>query len=377
MQKQIFRQICKRTQCRAHSIRSMADDEAYVLSEPVENFASVCLEEKRGITMDGGEKNYLMTKKLVFTNPSRGTTFEVFPLYLTNVGQWYIQRILTSIRSNENYSTVYLASPFVTVDTTDPKSQRAPGLSLPVALELSFTQDFPAKIFIPDIEAAPTFVQLCPSKADYLLGFASRNPNKEVLKLLNVLTEEREGKFMHEKDAVCLVTSPDGMKKCVEHFQARQADGWEMRTEELAVSTSLNRAYGIFLNVFGRAVKCLIALFIVYNLNIPFAMYKKWQLANEYDARPKEMPADKIVYINTGYKPEQEVVLDKLQAVMYAAPPGSGVDDRVHNTFFNRALTFENVAAPKPLLPRDVPVMLKSGKVLDPKDFKAHPDAAE
>eukprot|EP01061_Rhynchopus_euleeides_P022986 TRINITY_DN37472_c0_g1_i1.p1 TRINITY_DN37472_c0_g1~~TRINITY_DN37472_c0_g1_i1.p1 ORF type:complete len:398 (+),score=112.44 TRINITY_DN37472_c0_g1_i1:42-1235(+) len=339
---------------------SVGAADEYTVSEPIDDFKALQTEDLVEYTILEGRslkpKTFLRAKKLIFTHKERGTTVDVFPLYMVNVSQWYVHRIWKSIVDSEHYSTVYLGSPLVTVKTC-PDPPKKVGYSQKVALELSFSCDFPREIPVADPDHAPTFVQV--HTPQEFLEYATGRSTGGLGKLLAALSSTR----MHESDSVAIVTSQKGLHLALETLRAE--DGWELRTEDIAVIEILYRKYGIFLNGFARLVWGAFMVFLMYNITFPYNFYCALQEKNKRDASAREVAVENITYVNTGYKPEQEILLHKLKKAMLDKPPGTGVDDRVHNSFFHRPLS--SVAYPKALLPRDRPIILKdTGEVINP-----------
>eukprot|EP01063_Lacrimia_lanifica_P007717 TRINITY_DN14971_c0_g3_i1.p1 TRINITY_DN14971_c0_g3~~TRINITY_DN14971_c0_g3_i1.p1 ORF type:complete len:369 (+),score=174.57 TRINITY_DN14971_c0_g3_i1:63-1169(+) len=297
------------------------------------------------------KKKMLVSQVLTFRHAGKGTTVEVVPLYHLNVDKWYVAGVIKRLTDLSRASTVYLGSPLVTVkETMDEATQR--GYSAPLACELSLTSDFPKAIPVPFLAKAPQYVQLH-SREQYVELCLKRGVGG--LEVLTQKLNEDEDAALHVQDSVCILTPPVGAEYLLK--QLTEEKGWTVAAERITVAESLFRKYGLFLNGFVRFTKLAVALFCLANLHLVFAYFDNIQKAVETDGKAKEISLEDVKLYNSWYRPEQDAVLKKLQAACLAAPPGSGTaDTRVHESFYSRPMKWENVAYPKPMKDRGLPI---------------------
>eukprot|EP01064_Diplonema_japonicum_P004683 TRINITY_DN1307_c1_g3_i1.p1 TRINITY_DN1307_c1_g3~~TRINITY_DN1307_c1_g3_i1.p1 ORF type:complete len:359 (+),score=73.48 TRINITY_DN1307_c1_g3_i1:47-1078(+) len=306
--------------------------------------AGVSKEDLQGteiIEMEDGKKReetkFLTSRKLVFTNKQTAARVEVYPLFLMNVSQWYIKRTLSELTNNKNYSTVFIGVPFIGVKH-DTGLQATRSWSPKSSLEVTSTVDFPRVIHIPNPKLCPAFAYIH-SREEYvsmLLGKPSG---------MDRFTKALKN-GAHTEDTVAVLTQPKGMQILLENLT--QEHGWEVEGTRVSVVPWLNRTYGLFLHGLAVFVKsAFVVAVLCYLPRLPSDLDYIQRKFTE-DNKERHVALEDVRYYSASYKPEQDKAVQLLRDRLLAAPPGSGDDTRVHETFWSKPFRWEKVALPKP-----------------------------
>eukprot|EP01060_Flectonema_neradi_P016776 TRINITY_DN2340_c0_g1_i1.p1 TRINITY_DN2340_c0_g1~~TRINITY_DN2340_c0_g1_i1.p1 ORF type:complete len:330 (+),score=26.77 TRINITY_DN2340_c0_g1_i1:59-1048(+) len=282
----------------------------------------------------------LCSRRVTYINTTKKTRVEVLPLVHCNVSKLYVKRILSGLGTARDFSTVYIGSPYIsTTAEATPQSQR--GYSFSAAVNTSLTTDFPRNILVPDPMTASTYSNLF-SQNERIAFFRGS------LGSLPALCTQLNG-TAHDEDTICILAPPRLMDFI--DSQLTLDNGWDIESDtRMEVVENLNHNYGLFLNVLCVLGRVLAVVGFFYAIPIVKRFYDYNVAGNKADSGPREIPVDKIKYYTGQRTLEQETFLHKFRERMLTSPPGAGVDNRVHNHFWDRAFTWENIAYPKPLM---------------------------
>ena len=282
----------------------------------------------------------LCSRRVTYLNIEKQTRVEVLPLVHLNVSPLYVKRILAGLGTAQDFSTVYLGSPFVTAsEKVEEITSRS--YSFKTSLTTSLTVDFPKIIPIFNVQHSPTFSPLFTQndRISFLRGGLGELPN--LCKELN--------KTAHDSDTICILATPRLLEVIDNELSVE--NGWKVENDtRMEIGENLNHTYGLFLNVLCGVVRVCFGILFVFMIPKIMNFFVGFVEANKADQEAREVPVEEIIYFSGDRDLEQQTFLVKIREKMLTSPPGAGVDNRKHTHFWDRPLTWENISYPKPLM---------------------------